>query len=410
MAYICTHVQDDASYTPYVEAMFATLSGAGWELHDDVSATNKVYKSKGENGNYCYGYIQASLEATSNLELKIYQDWNSSTHVGIAGTYYYATDARASISTHKPVLMYCDKDFLFIWSTNAIPGDQCIVFAGMLSEVYDTTLTTTTSGITAGSSVTIHVLSSDGFIKGARYKLVGVNQEGREIVTISSITDSTNLVVSSLTYNYSSGAYIGKEPCPIATLYGITGPQFYYGFGYNPTSSTVDGTGNQTSSYTRLTPINMIATSYLDPEATYSLYGLCPNSYVEYSVYTYVGCFNNIFNPPVVPVNPTAYDGVFMNSELYTINVQPILTVVSGSANTITLGAVSWDVNELQNKIAVIAIGNSAGHTRVITSNTSDTITVTTSWEIAINTDDSVIVCDEVYRPISYFCVKEIIT
>jgi hypothetical protein len=409
MAYVCKYVQDDASYTPYVEAMYTTLSGAGWELYDAVSSTNKVFKSKGENGAYCYGYIQASLESTYYIQLKMYQDWNSSTHAGIAGTYYSSTDARMAINLHKPVILYCNKDFLLMWCVVAVPGDQCIVFGGMLSEVYDTTLTTTTSGISSGSSVTVPVVASDGFLKGARYKLVGVNQEGREVVTVSSITDSTNLVVSSLTYNYSSGAYIGKEPCPIIVNYIISNPGLYYGFGYNSTYSTVDGTGNQTNASTRFTALNMIPHAYLDPEPTYNLYGLCPSNFVEYNSYSYIGHFNDIFNPPVAPASCTAYDGIYMNCDLYTTKAQPILTVASGSVNTVTLNAVSWDVNELQNKIVIIAIGNSAGHTRKIVSNTSDTITVSTNWCIDIDTDDSAIICDEVYRPVGYFCVKEII-
>jgi hypothetical protein len=410
MAYVCKYVQDDASYTPYVEAMYTTLSGAGWELHDAVSSTNKVFKSKGENGVYCYGYIQASLESTFYIVLRMFQDWNSATHVGIAGTYYSAADARMVINTYKPVVMYCNKDFFLIWCTTATPADACVSVVGVLSEVYDTTLTTTTSGVSSGSSVTVPVVSSDGFLKGARYKLVGINLEGREVVTVSSITNSTNLVVSSLTYNYSSGAYIGKEPCPIFTQSAVSGPSLYYGFGYNSGYSTVDGTGKQTNPSTRLIPLDMLVNTYLDPEPTYNLYGLCPTHFVEYSLYSYIGYFNNLFKPPIYAASNTAYDGIFMNGDLYTTKAQPILTVISGTVtNTITLGAVSWDTNELQNKIVIIAIGNSAGHTRKIISNTSDTITVGVNWGITIDVDDSVIVCDEVYRPIASVCAKEVI-
>jgi hypothetical protein len=393
-----------------MEAMFTTLSGAGWELHDEVSSINKVFKSKGENGDYCYGYMQVSLEDTFYIVLRMYQDWNTSTHVGIAGTYYSSADARTAINSYKPIVIYCDKNFLFLWCTNTTPADYSVSFAGMVSEVYDTTLTTTTSGISSGSSVTIPVASSDGFFKGARYKLVGTNLEGREVVTVASITDSTNLVVSSLTYNYSSGAYIGKDPCPIITFYIISGPSFYYGFGYNSTYSTVDGTGNQTNATSRIMSADIIVPTSIDPEETYNLYGLCHTTLIEYPGYNYVGYNNSIFKPPVAPGSHTAYDGIFMNGDLYTTNARPILTVTSGTAtNTITLGAVSWDINELQNKIVIIAVGNSAGHTRKIISNTSDTITVGVNWGITINVDDSVIVCDEVYRAVSYFCVKEII-
>jgi hypothetical protein len=408
MAYVCTHVQDDASYTPYVDAMFATLSGAGWELHDDINSTKRAYRSKGENDAYCYGYMLASLESTYYLELRIYQDWNSSTHVGIAGTYYYAVYARVLLNLHKPVIMYCNKNFLFMWSTQGPPADSYVTFAGMLSEVLDTTLTTTVSGISAGSLVTVPVLSSGGFIKGARYKLVGVNQEGREVVTVSDILDSTSLVVSSLSYTYASGTYFGKEPCPIYNTSSYSSSEEYYGFGYNPTYSTVDGTGNQTNITAKLTPEAILTKSYLDPDPTYSLYGLAPIQFYEYSVYSYIGYMDDVFYTPVA-ASFTAYGGVYMNSDLYTLHVSSVYAVVSATANTVTLSSVSFDIDEFQNKIIVIAVGNSAGHTRKIVSNTSDTITVGIDWYFDVNVDDSVVVCDEVYRPIGIFCFKEVI-
>lgn len=409
MAYVCTHVQDDASYTPYVDAMFATLSGAGWELHDDVSSTNRAYKSKGENGDYCYGYMQVSLESTYYLVLRMYQDWNSSTHVGIAGTYYSSVDARVAINTYKPVLMYCNKNFLLIWSTNAAPSDSCITYGGMLSELLDTTLTTTVSGASSGSTITVHVSSTDGFLKGAKYKLVGTHQEGRQVVTVLSIINETSLIVESLSYTFESGAYLGKEPCPIYTQYNVTSPDFHYGFGYNSTYSTVDGTGNQTSTSTRYTFEVILTASLLDPESSYSLYGLAPIQYMEYSSYMYAGYFADALYAPITSVAPIIYDGMYMNGDLYTLNKSPIYTVVSATTNTVTLSNVSWGINELQDKIIIIAVGNAAGYTRKIISNTSNTITVGVDWDVIVNIDDSILVCDVAYRPLSRACYKEII-
>lgn len=407
MSYVCTHVQDDSSYTPYVNAMFTTLSGAGWELYDEVSATDKVYRSKGENNSYCYGYMEASLESTYYLQLRVFQDWDNSSHVGIAGA-CNTTSSRVIIYYYKPVLMYCNKDYLAIWSSQDSMTDACISVAGIMSEVFDTTLTIITSDVSSGSSVTIPVVSSSGFLKGARYKIIGINHEGREIVTISSVLDSTNLIVESLVTSYSGGSYIGKEPCPLVNLCTISNSTLYFATGYN--SYSVNGTDNQTSFYSKYESSYMLSTSMLDPDPSYNLYGLAPRQFYEYSGYSCVGWFNNMFNSPVSPSTCTAYDDIYMNGDLYTRGAQPVLTVTSGTSNTITLANVSWSTDELQNKIVIISVGNSAGHTRKIISNTSDTLTVGVDFDIAVNSDDIIMVCDEVYRPLSTgFCFKEII-
>lgn len=408
MSYLCTHVQHDSLYTPYVDAMFATLSGAGWELHDDINSIKRAYKSKGENGDYCYGYMLVSLEATYNLELRMYQDWNSVTHAGIAGTYYSVSDARIPLNFHKPVLMYCNKNFLLMWQTNVSPSDACITFGGILSEVLDTTLTTTVSGASSGSTVTLHVLSTDGFFKGARYKLVGTHQEGREVVTVASITNETSLVVESLNCTFESGAYFGKDPCPIYTQYNISSPEFYCGFGYNP-AYAVYGTGNNTYSYARYSADIILTAGYLDPDSSYSLYGLAPLQYLEYSGYSYVGYFTDALYAPVAASTPLIYDSMYMNGDLYVLDRSPIYTVVSGTTNMLTLSNVSWGINELQDKIVVIAVGNASGYTRKIISNTSDTIMVGVDWDVTVNGDDSIFVCNAVYRPLSRACYKEVI-
>lgn len=406
MSYICSHSVYDGGYTPYVDVMFATLSGAGWELHDDISSTSKVYKSKGESGDYCYAYLHAALVATSNLELCIYQDWNSSTHVGLAGTYYYSADTRVIMNSQKPVLMYCNKDFLLIWSTQAYPGDNHVTIAGMLSGVFDTTLTTTTASGIAGSSVSMSVVSSTGFFVGAKYKVIGVAQEGREVVTIESITDTTHIVVANLVGNYDPGTYIGKEPCPIFQMRSSNGPSFYIATGYS-TYVTANGTAAQTSSNASYRTKEIIERTMLNPDPSYTLYGLCPAQYEEYNVYTPVGWLDNIYNYPVVPSSSTEYDGIYMNGDLYLVRNQALSTVSSGTTTTTTFTAVSWAVNEMQDKYVVIAVGNPAGHTRKIISNTSDTITVGVAWDITPANGDTAAVCDEVYRPIYSMVVKE---
>jgi hypothetical protein len=146
----------------------------------------------------------------------------------------------------------------------------------------------------------------------------------------------------------------------------------------------------------------------LDTDPTYSLYGLAPIQFFEYNLYSYVGYIDYIFYTPT-PGTMVAYDGVYMNGDLYTLRASPVYTVVSGTTNTVTLSSVSFDTDEFQNKIIVIAVGNSAGHTRKIVSNTSDTITVGTDFYFTVHQDESVIICDEVYRPFGYNCIKEII-
>lgn len=404
MSYVVGHVQDNSSYTPYMDAVFTTMSGAGWELHDDVSSTKKVYKSKGEHDSYCYGYMVASLESTDRIQLRVYQDWNATTHVGIGGAYNQTNYSRTTIN-YKPLIIYCTKNFVCLFNTGHT-GNGSYVMCGMPEFVFDTTLTTTVSGISSGSDVVVPVVSTTGFLKNSRYKVIGVNYEGREVVTIGSIQDATHLVVETLHANYGIGTCIGAEPCPLMQA-NYPSDVYYSATGYASSAST-HGTGDQ-GGYARIDVEDIVPRTFLDPAEEYSLYGLCTCQVLEQGC-TPIGYFKNYwYIPPKAPPTPTAYNGIYLNGDIYVVNSQPIISVTSATAITATFIA-AWSVNEVQDKIIVFYTGHVAGHTRKIISNTTDTVTVGVPFDIIPSNGDNAAICDEAYRPVQPdVCFKEII-
>ena len=217
------------------------LTTVGWTLHDELSSTNKVFKSRGEKDVYAPAYLRV-YNSGSYVEFYAWQYWNLITHSGILSG--YTTPSR---TTYGENFIAANKDFIVCANATYSGG------AAFIPNLFHTLLTTTTDSISAGSSVTIPVVSSSGFKVGNRYQILGQNYEGRERVTINSIPDSTSVVVASLATSYASGAYLGINPCPFG-LWGA-GAEGFHRFRPLNWYDSSGTTSNSSSQWLYFTPI-----------------------------------------------------------------------------------------------------------------------------------------------------------
>ena len=364
----------------------SVLVSAGWTLHDDISSTSKVYESQGESGNYAPAYLRV-YNSGSYIELYAWQYWDASTHTGTLYAYY--APSRASAGDN---FFAVNKDFILIASSNYTGG------AGFIPNLFHTLVTTTTDSISAGSSVTIPVVSSSGFKVGNRYQILGQNYEGRERVTINSIPDSTSVVVASLATSYASGAYLGINPCP----FGLWGPSaegfhIFRPLNWYDSSGT---TSNSSSQWLYFTPIIDISQNPdMFPDNYADEYVLFPGLFYSYStnrpgVWGYIKQYVLASYPGgTSPQQGTIFDIVGV-SETAPESGQ----ATSGGSTTLTDTNKSWSTNQWQNKWVVIVNGTGSGQSRKISSNTSDTLTVVTAWTTNPDPNSVYRIVDESWR------------
>jgi hypothetical protein len=361
------------------------LTTVGWTLHDELSSTNKVFKSRGEKDVYAPAYLRV-YNSGSYVEFYAWQYWNLITHSGILSG--YTTPSR---TTYGENFIAANKDFIVCANATYSGG------AAFIPNLFHTLLTTTTDSISAGSSVTIPVVSSSGFKVGNRYQILGQNYEGRERVTINSIPDSTSVVVASLATSYASGAYLGINPCPFG-LWSPGNNGMWHGF---VPLSWYDSSGTTTNSnWLFFTPIidssqnaDMWPDNYADeyilaPGLFYSqtsnrsgLWGYTK----EYLLASYPGGTS--------PSQGTLFDIVGVSS-----NSPESGQATSGGNTTLTDTSKSWTTNQWQNKWIIIVNGTGVGQSRKISSNTSDTITVVTQWVTNPDPNSVYRIVDESWR------------
>lgn len=98
-------------------------------------------------------------------------------------------------------------------------------FGGAQGMAVNNPITWTTSSISAGSSVSIPVANSAGFVAG---NYVTVDIAGtQEKPLITSVPDSTHIVVNTITASHSSGIQVGQNP--FTTPAGVSGAPPYTG-------------------------------------------------------------------------------------------------------------------------------------------------------------------------------------
>ena len=187
MAYSCLHTCTFSGYTEALAFISESLQTIGWELYDDVSSTEKVFTSTGENGNFTDGYIR--LYISGNLYYEGYMWWNTTSHTGTGKAYIASTSYnRIYVTSDNSLIVYGDKNAIVVWAATSSANYTAMAF-GYMTTIHEGY--TVASGISMGSDVLVDLADSTSLLKSSYAMIIGTEGEGRDRVYISDILSDT---------------------------------------------------------------------------------------------------------------------------------------------------------------------------------------------------------------------------
>ncbi len=403
MAYHCLHTNTTTGYTEALAFVSDSLETIGWTLHDDISATEKVFTSTGERGIFLNAYIR--LYVSTYIRLEGYMWWNNSTHTGTGKAYSHTSYNYLKVIDGESLVVYGDKDCIVLWAASDVVNSVSKGFGFIQPYIEGYT---TASGISSGSDIIVSLDDASKFYKDSDVMIVGTETEGRDRVNISEVISDTQIKLTSTPRAYAAGAKIGYFPCPFfVTSYqsGFSDASFQYVCGYSSVGTTIPAsyTYCQYKSSGRLfnTP------SYIDPDEYVDRYVLQTSGYVEgYTPYSSVG-YNTVYKRSPVSSSKANYA-----QDLFCSNYGEVWygTPTSATSSGIIDIGHSWTNDQFKDKIIIITSGPGLGETRKVLSNTSDTLNTGDLWSTTPTIESTYEVYDIVYRNVSNFiCVNEII-
>lgn len=370
--------------------LFSEIEAMGWTLHDDQSGSSyKVYKSNGEAADQIYQYLEIYWVSANIIYFMPYYKWDATAHAG-NGTSVISGQVTTSEAGFY-AWIYGDKNLLLL-ATHVL-STYYLAGGGFPNKKINSLKTALTSSATSGSSVTITVNDTTGFVAGDYYQIVGANDEGRDMVVVSSITDGTHMVIASLPRNYSAGALIGISPLVFGSwgyVVAFSAQKMYFGstcpwsaiglgnssypdyFGENPNPLAQDGAPDSRLNYDLLKPI----------------FGEEGSAASNSSWHTF-----------------TFYqDARFLQGsrgaaeDVYVYGVKDSGTAESSGSNTLTDADKAWTTDQWVGKVLIIKAGTGIGQIRKIASNTGTQITITTNWATLPDATSQYYITEEAYR------------
>jgi len=253
-------------------------------------------------------------------------------------------------------------------------------------------VTDLSSPITTGSSVTVTVTDTSGFESGYTYQIVGAGGEGRDDIIISSIISSTQMVITTLLRNYSSGSKIGVTP----STFGII--RLGYSSFYTTCPGNIAGLTDANISYGVATNERLIDITYLDPDPRTQKYILQPLAFSNYyyNTNTSIGILGYADNFLLLsPVTGLTSEDTFTITKL-----DSGISSGSNSSTTINDTTKSWTTNTYAGKVLVISFGTGVGQIKKITSNSSNQLVLESGWTFSIIPDatSQYTICNSAYR------------
>ncbi len=412
MAYNCSYTHNYSDAADFFTAVGSGIEACGWELHDTVSATVKVYRTNGEDNQFAYGYFHIT-QGSTYLTLRCYQYWDEASNTGRCEGYYNATYNRLYWTVNTPLMVYGDRNHLVIFSSGYTTNYSKTRRVGHIPYIYDTTTGILAVNATSGSDVTLTVSGID-YVEDSNYMITGEGlSEGRDRIKVKQggITISgtiTYMTIDNLPRNYDAGAIIAVQPNTFGTHAYNSPSNRHFPVCNNDCVGTAIAPGNYNQSGYDAT--TFLTVSYCDPDVISNRWILQPvkwagNLTLDYEPIGY-GIGDNILYAPV-----TGHSSTYLN-DMYAIGSYETCTATEDAAtpNEIKDDTKSWTTNEHVGKICLIAEGTSLGQSRVIQSNTSDTLYFAVAWYEDPDTDDIFRIVDgEVWRILDFIACKEVI-
>jgi len=390
MPFVCEQYAP-ASAAALLAEIEVMLVAAGWTLHDNVSATVKVYKSNGEAGDRIYEYLWMSL-AGSTISIRAWGWWNDATHAGLCAalssySIIYGAGEKRIIGGNKDIFYtYKNADYS--------------IFGHVPCRTDAKPLATLTAPAVAGAGVVLTVDNIDMFVANMTYQIFGPTGEGRYPVKVTVVAPLA-LTVANLPVNMAAGSIIGASPSIFgANVYGNTSFGVTCGWDTSGTgNSASNAVFSQAITITLLDPNNRLGTG----TGTTGLYVL------QYPLVNDTTAPLGYINANVLCSPIAANWTIFGDVNLSNGKPHDTGTATAGGNFTLTCAGKVWGINTYQNKFVAIMSGVGSGQTRKIVSNTNDTLTVGVQWDTNPDITSIFAIFDAVYRVVTPFAFREVI-
>jgi hypothetical protein len=363
-----------------------TQGGAAINLTSQGTGTHnfgegyRVYSSNGEATDRIPEYIKVTWATANVINFQAYGWWNASTH---AGTCKNSTTVSLTTSESGFYLWFYGNMNLVNITTKVSTTYYSVMF-GHVKTRQHTVVTDLTGAATAGSAVSIAVTSTTGFEAGQSYQIFGDAGEGRDWITITSVTDATHMVITTLPRNYGTGAFIGVCPSTFGLFSGVN---FY------PTNGrTCAGTEDCSGYGVIATDVYPQAAS--DPDTRINKYLLSPLRISGSDVTTITTNAVGYHDEYLYFCPPTS----MANEDTLGVTQLDTGTAESGGASTLTDTGKAWTINAHANKTVITTFGTGAGQIKKIASNTATELTTSVAWVTQPSSDTQYIICEEGYR------------
>ena len=411
MAYNCWYSGNNiASEQDCLDATVSGFEACGWTVADSFtngSFPTKVFTSQGEDGQYRTVYIECWHEnANMRVFVKYHIWWDDVSHTGEGSGYFSAGYCNFQFDSGYPVTFYGNKNVVVIYTTSSITTYYTRTGVYAYLDKYDDARITLTQAATSGDDSVLTVSGSlDRFETDRSYIIMGDITEGRDPIFFDTISGTTTgaVTVTNLPRNYAAGAIIEHTPCAFVThTYNNWKCLSSYEF------SGLEDAANTNYNFTSILPIGQC-----DPDTNTNRYILQPLFFTEdatsgYAPVGYLTCSGIAYQPLATAV--PAYDA----STLYTMGDYESGSSTSSSTSTsLNDTSKSWTTNEHSGKVFVFTnavAGNGEGQTRVISSNTSNTLYWNNPLHTIPTTSDEYRIYDgEIWRQVAGLACRELI-
>ena len=375
----------------------ATYNGAGINLtsqgtgNHTITESFRVYSSNGEASDKITEYMKIAFFASATLTYFYAAYYYNSTTKALSGT--SSPTQPGSITTNQTgftLWIHGNKDVVVV--TIKISTTYYRVLFGHLKSPY-TLLTTLTDAASTGAGATLTVGSTNGFEVGSTYQILGATAEGRDELTIASITSATSMTVSNLPRNYSSGSFIGDRPSTFGVSRTAADSVFHM-------TCPIKVVGlDDTTTYNFGTFIPWFSITNVDPDLSLS-------KRILQALY-----FGDMLNN----TNSSQSVGLYFDIIVWAISTSGLINedtfsvgkldsgTSTGTGNTTSVlndTGKSWVTNAYAGKSLIITFGTGIGQIKKIASNTATAITLASGWTFSVTPDNTsqYIICSEAYR------------
>jgi len=369
-------------------AVNITSQGTG---NHTICEAYRVYSSNGESGVEITQYIRIFMYlTTTSIQGRATYAWDLTAHAPLG-----------EASSSYPMILTTNETGFTFW----IYGDKDTVwFAAKISTTFTRGYfgfgipflplrTALTAGASTGDNAILTVTDTSEFEINSLYQIVGASAEGRDQVTVTSITDSTHMVVANLPRDYASGAYIGDVPC----LFGHSRASTYWAYFYYTCPARIAGLA-EGSSYSSATINALFDATSIDPDDRTGKYTLIPLTFNKEAV-NVNSAFGTggRFSERVLQMHNT---GVTSEDTFGVLTRDSGTSSGSNDATTLNDTTKSWGTNAFADKVLIITFGIGIGQLKKITSNTSTALTLAAGYTFSIvpNATSQYIICEKGYR------------